>query len=1252
MSTSSNTFSVSTGFPALTLIHPQFHTHYIYSTRTARSIGILTDSKTSQNWTKRIYIKLGQTQQDDVMVRIQQQDGTGVFEPLEKEWHYEMVPVGISDREIRNLLIRELGWVEARIDASREWLICLDCESMEVVIEKVKKIYEKAIKNPELFKEKFTPKTPQKRCFNAIDQYYEKDGGAEFYILMKPRAGKNAASLFSLVDIIYKKYLENSQWEYSVYSPPISYNVLFLSAWPSTFAGLIDHQKKFAGLERINFVDCSRSGWESKLVNNGSKINVLVVSKQSLDFNVKLGPISNPKLKKLMKLTFDIGIFDESDHTLRSENSRRIIGNLTIHRKIWMSGTDVYAMINHAKGNNHCVYTIFDQERLRNTGDPSIVGKVPFTHTLALDLPSSFFRELADAESRRMRIIYSVKKDEMQQDIDEESIKEENEKISVQVKRDGQRYWRYSDKGNLGKLIELEYPNVVKAIWELIVRGQTELNLQSFSPFFGLNALNHGICFMPSVLSMYALENLLRRHFPRFLEICDFVILNELGSAYSLEATINHHIIPHAQLEGRRTLCLTVGKLCRGATVPAWQFVMKMTDTVDWKGEHQKDLRAESGDHPYAWVYDYNPLRCIQVRIDNILFNAKHIEKDKRSTQEILREHLKLHPVMMITDQGEMVRQDDEKIYRFLEKNLRIKSLTSPSMVDDLAIENLKGVLSNLLKNVPRGSSKDRIIVKQPKNPKDKLGRALGRMLNQARKVGKNAGKSDIVIIKEKICSISAALPWLVLITDFKVMTLSKIINMKTFTKSELQMLWYWAHKFCGLGGWGEFKALYETGIFTISCDMNLIAICNEVKENGIESFADFLYSNKQLTEATGFQITPNTIVKGVLSQYSDNQWENRDATWCDPTCGSGTFLIAIKKKLLDLKFDEKHILEQMIYGYDVNPLLVKLTKLRLDPTQIAQSLNIEKRDILNPLLKIQGPPMKLKHTNVLGNPPYNLGSTDGPQRWTDFVNAAIDVFLDPNNGYMSYVVPYQLERSSHGKIPQCRDKMVQSGLISITNNKDIVDEQDPAIFKETVTFSIDCTKKGSSPFLSNTPLFSQDTLDIISKIQQKGAPFGFLVFKNPKKPVLVAGSARKFNGHNGNSPVFLNEGKKDTNAKNNVNLYRIVVPYVNGGTPTWFEKAVVVNPGDYFSQSYRYFSCKTKHEADNLTRYLQTDFVKFLLENTVSSRSVDGPQTYYIPELNFTQSWDNESLLTFFNITEPNLIEAINGKVNDEKQD
>jgi len=116
------------------------------------------------------------------------------------------------------------------------------------------------------------------------------------------------------------------------------------------------------------------------------------------------------------------------------------------------------------------------------------------------------------------------------------------------------------------------------------------------------------------------------------------------------------------------------------------------------------------------------------------------------------------------------------------------------------------------------------------------------------------------------------------------------------------------------------------------------------------ESSLSDSYRNKE-----GIYYSPPQVVRDLLSTPQNHVGQ---ATFCDPCCGSGNFII----RALEIGFNPKNI-----YGYDVDPVAVEITKARIREFCGYTSTNIQKGDFLQ--VASMGKPQRFDH--IFTNPPW-----------------------------------------------------------------------------------------------------------------------------------------------------------------------------------------------------------------------------------------------------------------------------------------
>ena len=88
-----------------------------------------------------------------------------------------------------------------------------------------------------------------------------------------------------------------------------------------------------------------------------------------------------------------------------------------------------------------------------------------------------------------------------------------------------------------------------------------------------------------------------------------------------------------------------------------------------------------------------------------------------------------------------------------------------------------------------------------------------------------------------------------------------------------------------------------------------------------------------------GEVFTPPKLVNEMLDKLPIELWQDKNKTWLDPACGNGNFLVEVKDRLMEGLKDviknkqkrEQHILENQIYGVEIQPDVYQECKERLD---------------------------------------------------------------------------------------------------------------------------------------------------------------------------------------------------------------------------------------------------------------------------------------------------------------------------------
>lgn len=267
---------------------------YVYTTESARAKGVY---------------KVGGTHLLNAKDRVEQQDGTSAFEPLELVWSSEYLD-SVWDDSVREILFRR-GLVEQRTDKRREWVRNPEgaqCLSDEVITAYVKE----AINHLEdkgglkVYRPTVTQAAATEQVLEQIEKALQGDGNAVRGVLdLCARFGKTLWVL-NLFRELRKRH---------------GYSVLLLPAyWLSAHSSFEKEIEEFRDFNDLLFIDTSREGWQDKLSaaqesGAGAVVSLSLCGEASEARLERFAPIRNVPQDEVFLFC------DEADvgaHTLRS----------------------------------------------------------------------------------------------------------------------------------------------------------------------------------------------------------------------------------------------------------------------------------------------------------------------------------------------------------------------------------------------------------------------------------------------------------------------------------------------------------------------------------------------------------------------------------------------------------------------------------------------------------------------------------------------------------------------------------------------------------------------------------------------------------------------------------------------------------------------------------------------------------------------------------------------------------------------
>lgn len=554
---------------------------------------------------------------------------------------------------------------------------------------------------------------------------------SDFYLLMKPRAGKNTTMFFGIA-----KYIDSLKANQSTKKIIID----FISLWPSAFEGAKKDLANFYYMEGVTLagVDTSDDDWQYKLdlLLNDPEVDAVFrfASMQSIDMSVA-AEYNNDEDREGAEITFesakceyfkknpaDICVIDESDHGMRTQRSKDALTLFGYARRIWMSGTDLYALRHEVRPGNHFLYDIFDE--IRDINDASIkMPKMRKHSLLAKTLP------LEDLDTNTM---------------DEQEITRKLVAVFETTKAGKWKFDRVSSrfvdaKGNKIQFVKF---GEVNRLWNMIYFWEN--NKGHRAPEDHRNIF----CCMPSVASCLALYNHI---LDREIE-CDHVPLtaNTFASANRIEKQVNDAMV------GKKTIFLTVGRMLRGAKAP-WSAVVRFDAYSDFKIGLQLELRGQNTTEDWFDVYDANMFRSSVMQYDLIRSrtNGGKIDSTGRT----------LHSLIPMFRKGEFDSEEttwDDIQEDYFAGNV-VEGMKRRNLLDRVGLTNAQALLDNV--------STSSTAAKSNKDARE------GKAGSSTRPSGSAKGEKDPMeeLIKKGM-TISSMLPILLEITDYKYTEIDELL--------------------------------------------------------------------------------------------------------------------------------------------------------------------------------------------------------------------------------------------------------------------------------------------------------------------------------------------------------------------------------------------------------------------------------------------------------------------------------------------
>ena len=792
---------------------------------------------------------------------------------------------------------------------------------VEVFVNAIKFLTKQSQVNQQDFTKK--ARDPQVEGSDLLCEWLLNGGDLEdFFLLMKPRAGKNTTMFWGIAK--YVKILKET-------NPDKTPTIDFVSLWPSAFGGAQDDLEKYFYINGITLkgVNTSDDNWQETYEEllKDPKVDAVFrfASLQSIDLQsakdynededregAEIDYVPS-KAEYFKSNPGDICIIDESDHGMRTDRSTDVLTEFGYTKRVWMSGTDLYALKNKIVFNpiqNHFLYDILSEIQ------DVIAGK----HHMPRMKKHSLVAKLLPGEE--------IDKEMMSQ-------KELTRKIVALFDTNNKGKWKYNAVSKLfvdeqGKEYQFKNLTEVAELFEKTYHWDVDIG-GAISDTPNPADFRHIFCSMPSVKSCMALYNHIKRGDIKCRH--NVLLANLFGSADRIERQVNDAMI------GKRTIFLTVGKMLRGAKAP-WNCVIRFDRWNDYKIGLQLELRGQNTNDDWFHVYDANCFRAESMNYE------LHKSRSKSFGKKVDSEGKKLHHLIPMTRKGEFEEETvtwDDCVSSWQAGRIT-ESFKRDTLFDEQGLLNAQDLLEGSTKtsdNV-KGSKDDRE-GKEGSTKKTPTGPKGPKQIDQLK------------ILKQQAKTLSTMLPILLIISDCKYREIDTLI--KNTSDNDLEDLLKGKCNIKNINK--DFKKKIVKMFDAEEINHQLYIACKKL----VSSNFDVDYSEFSV-QKNGDVITPRECINETYQNLLKSEYDNV----IDISCGTGEWVIELVK--------QKKIKSVTIA--DTNEINLKIAKKRIEGLKIdIKEIIHYNKDTLES--KMEGKEFDL----VVGNPPYqNPGKTKGQKIW------------------------------------------------------------------------------------------------------------------------------------------------------------------------------------------------------------------------------------------------------------------------------
>ena len=395
-----------------------------------------------------------------------------------------------------------------------------------------------------------------------------------------------------------------------------------------------------------------------------------------------------------------------------------------------------------------------------------------------------------------------------------------------------------------------------------------------------------------------------------------------------------------------------------------------------------------------------------------------------------------------------------------------------------------------------------------------------------------------------------------------------------------------------------------------------------------------------------GEVMTPMELIKPMLKTLPNSVWNSPNERWFDPAAGTGNFPVVIyyllmtHLKSIPKKKRSKHIIEKMLFLNELNPENAEKCRRIFKLIDPKAHLNLTIGDYLSTRRepteqgtygsaegvrtcaggaddRTSGQAVPLP-TIIVGNPPYN-----------DKSNTIYDKFVEKaireTERFLLFVIPSRWFAGS--RMAAFREIMTQRrDIVSVHHIPDSRTVWPTVVITGGVNyFLIDKTHDGLTDF--NGAKIQLNKYDILVP-DPRAYPIIDSVLSKPKITDIYLPI-----GHFGittNSPHLTDNpklvkcyvsqkkgGVRYVAAKHIANdfaFWKVITPHGSGKGGDGFGRFIICGPNEIGSQTFITFRVGSEREAKSLIKYLESDFVQYLLNLRKIDQHISKTTLAWIP--------------------------------------